>query len=289
MSDDAEGSRAGYTWADRGYDLAEAGRHEEAVKAFLAGIAEGEEWLRFNLGNSLAALGRWDEAARQSRMSAEAGEDDAWFNLGEALEAQGLDDSAAEAYSRAADLGDGKGNLGLALAWRRAGDTTSARTELSRALASDSEEVRELARAIDAVWTWEDDSDAGVERTLRQLHPIYTPATPALAELLMATGRTDEALLLLKARCSEGDVDACLPLGNHLDAVDDDADGAERAFRQGIANGDEHCVFNLGAMSVRRRRRTEGLVLIEQARAAGDRFAADYLKKLGADEPPTDG
>lgn len=262
----------------RGLALADEGRHADAIAVFESAIKAGETSLRFDLGNSLAYLGRWQEAAEQLRISAESGETDAWFNLGRALEALGEEAAAADAYLHAADAGDHMGSLGLALAARRAGDPDNARAHLRDASTAPSPDIQALAGAIQAVWEWDDTSNPELEARLRESVDLYTPATAALGELLIATDRTEDARRFLEERCFDGDPDACLPLGSLLDTVGD-AKAAERAYRQGILNGDANCRLNLGLMLVRRGARHRGEKLIRESASRGDRLAIDYLAR----------
>ncbi|GAB3352874.1 tetratricopeptide repeat protein [Modestobacter lapidis] len=64
---------------DRGFDLAEAGDHEQAVAAFRRAAELGCVLAWLGLGTSLGELHRWDEAGSAFQRAAELGSaDDAW-------------------------------------------------------------------------------------------------------------------------------------------------------------------------------------------------------------------
>jgi Flp pilus assembly protein TadD len=64
---------------DRGYDLAEAGDHEQAVEVFRRAAELGCAMAWLGLGSSLGELHRWEEAGAAFQRAAEVGTpDDAW-------------------------------------------------------------------------------------------------------------------------------------------------------------------------------------------------------------------
>jgi Ca-activated chloride channel family protein len=121
---------------ERGNRLFRAGDYAEAVEAYEAALADGEDSpvLRYNLGTALLRLGRYQEAEEHLRGALEAVEPElrewVYYNLGQRFleDARGagdpessraLYDAAVESYRQALRLrpedGDAKWNYELAL------------------------------------------------------------------------------------------------------------------------------------------------------------------------------
>lgn len=84
-------------WVEEGCDLADQGRHAEAVALFSRAIDAGEAWVGLNLGNSYLSLGEVERAIEAYRVGwVEGGEDNAGYNLRDALVDAGRDREAGE-------------------------------------------------------------------------------------------------------------------------------------------------------------------------------------------------
>jgi hypothetical protein len=110
----------------------------------------------------------------------------------------------------------------------------------------------------------------------------------ALAHLLRATGRGEEARRVLERGAKLGETEVLLALGNLYADDLGDTEAAEIAYRAGIAAGDLHCHNNLGSL-------LWDLEDLEGAEAefrlgadAGDALAARNLRSLLEDQDEDD-
>ncbi|TYP90608.1 tetratricopeptide repeat protein [Blastococcus xanthinilyticus] len=289
-----------------GIRLAEAEEHAEAVAYLAHAVDLGADEALFHLAFSLCRLQRWTEAAGAFLRAAEVGDDDAWLNLaivyvelerwaeaewaaehalghgeeaawgplGYALLQQGDQEGAKSAFEAATSFGDEQSMIQLALLLRSP-DLGRAKQLLQMAdEAGDSK-----AAAILACWQWDDSLDPSLERTLRLALEAYSPACVSLADLLLLTGRTEEALTQLQRGAERGEKACWLPLGNILLDHFDDVASAERAYRSGIAAGDTNCFYNLGALLLDRGDTAAALEQFQRGADAGDQLAARALRR----------
>lgn len=147
-------SRTLEDWFDRGIDAEEAGRYDEAARAYQEAMLAGgpRPEICFNLGNTLFALDRKAEAVQRFAQATELDPDyvEAWNNMGNTLSELGRVDEAVRAYERALAIephyADAHYNLAETLAAR--GDLVAARRHWHAYLAHDpnstwAREVRE--------------------------------------------------------------------------------------------------------------------------------------------------
>lgn len=134
--------------------------------------------------------------------------------------------------------------------------------------------------AVLACWRWELTRDPVLEAALRAGTRYHPPARAALADLLRADGRVEEARAVLEAGALRNELDSWLPLGNlYLVEFHDDV-AAEAAYRAGIEGGDVFAHTNLG-MLLRERGDVAGAVRhLSIAAEDGDELAADQLREL---------
>lgn len=236
---------------ERGCELSDAGDHLGALECFLVAADAGSADGAFDAGNEYRKLGRRDEARAMWILATDRGQIDAWYNLGLLLEELGDDAGALAAFRQAAEHGDSKGLMAEAINLHVAGRWKRARRLMKKARRDKRE--RDFVDAITAAWDWEAHRDVTLEPALRRAVELYPSAVAELGELLVATDRVDEAERLLDEACRNGNYDACLPLGLLREQVLHDLDGAEDAYRRGIALGDGHSVDNLAILQEERR------------------------------------
>ena len=227
-----------------GCDLADSDRFPDAEACFRRASDLGSPVAALNLGNSLASQERWLEAVAAFELALDRGETDAWRNLGLVL--RELGDLAGEirAYERAEDAGDSGGALGIAFALRAQGDREAAMAAAQRSASAG----YELAAAVVACWQWCLTQDPSLEAALRAGADHFRSARADLGDLLVATGRVDEARQVFERGMKLGESESMLPLGNlYTDLLGDD-DAAEVAYRAGAELGDAHSHHNLAVL-----------------------------------------
>ena len=155
-----------------------------------------EAWVRLGLHEFAAA-----EGLARAWLTSHPDDPDAWGLLGDALMEQGRSDEAASPYQRMMDLRPGPGAYLRAAYWReRAGDVAGSKDLLERALAATgARDVEDRAWILVHVASLEDRAGdaARAESTLREalgIFPEYHYALAALAQLLLRSGRDEEAL-----------------------------------------------------------------------------------------------
>lgn len=232
-----------------GCDLAEAGRLSEAEMCFRACSDAGSAIGSFNLGNALAEQERWLEAVTAYELALQRDESDAWLNLGVVLHELGDLAGEIRAYRAAEAAGDTFGTLSLAFALRELGERDAAMEAAERAAACGND----TAAAAVACWQWCTSLDPALEPALRA-GADHFPATRAdLGDLLIGTGRIQEARTVFELGVALGEIESMVPLGNLCKGLLDDAAAAEAAYRAGVAHGDPHAHHNLAVLLTRRR------------------------------------
>ena len=206
-------------WTGLGCDLADVGREVDAEMCFRRAVELGLDWVWFNLGNSLLAQRRYEEAIAAYQHAIEAGETDAWLNTGFAMEDVGDFVGATEAYREAQSADDPKAAMSLAFLLRNVGNQSEAVAVAAQA----ADAGDELAKAVSAVWAWDEDEDPALEQALRDGIEHFSDARTALAHLLCATERVPEGRALLEQGAKLGESNSWLPLGNlYRDEMDDE-------------------------------------------------------------------
>lgn len=261
-----------------GCDLAHAGRHRDAEDCFRRATGLDDATGAFDLGNALAAQERWEDAASAYEVALSRGEADAWRNLGLVLEQMGDVAGALWAYRGAADAGDVDGGVQLALLLRDQGEAEHAFAVAEELAATGSP----LAGAVLACWRWCATRDGTLEDALRAGADVHPPARKDLADLLISTGRRDEARSLLERGAKRGEPTTWLPLGNFYADEMRDEEAAEEAYRAGIAAGDVHCHHNLGVLLAERGDVDGAVEQFRLGAAKGDEMAVEALRDLGA-------
>lgn len=227
-----------------GCELAEAGRLPDAESCFRQAMDVGSADGAFNLGNCLAEQERWTEAVDAYEVAIAGGVADAWLNLGIVLHELGDLAGEIRAYQRAEAEGDSGGPLGLGFALRELGDREAALEAARRS----AQAGNETAAAVAACWQWGTTQDPGLEPDLRAGAALFPSARADLGDLLLSTGRIEEARQVLEAGVRLGEVESMLPLGKlYADVLHDDV-AAETAYRAGAALGDAHSHHNLGVL-----------------------------------------
>jgi len=229
---------------DLGCALADGDRLHEAEACFRRASDLGSPAAAFNLGNSLAAQERWLEAVAAFELALKRGAIDAWLNLGHVLHELGDLAGEIRAYEQAEDAGDSGGPLGIAFALREQGDRDTAMAAAQRSAAAGNA----TAAAVVACWQWCLTQDPNLEAALRAGADQYASTRADLGDLLIATGRVDEARQVLERGMKLGELESMLPLGNlYTDLLGDD-DAAEVAYRAGAELGDAHSHHNLAVL-----------------------------------------
>ncbi|GAB7191513.1 hypothetical protein NUM3379_22210 [Kineococcus sp. NUM-3379] len=272
---------------DVGCDLAERGRHTEALRCFERAVELGAAWAWFDVANTLRDLDRPREAVPAYRRALAAGEGDAWLNLGLVLQDLGESAAAAEALRSAAEVaGQPEGWLALGWLLHEEGDQPGAEAAAARAAGAG---LRRAAGVL-AAWRWNASPDPAsapaLEADLRAGAAGDGLVRAALADLLLATGRVAAARAELELGAKLGQRECWLPLGNLLaDGPPDtgtgvDEDAAQDAYRAGIAAGDDNCHHNLGVLLLRRGDLTGARECFRAGAAAGDAVAEAALHRL---------
>ena len=267
-------------WMGLGCDLADAGREVDAEMCFRRAVELGLDWVWFNLGNSLLAQRRYEEAIVAYQHAIEAGETDAWLNMGFAMEDVGDFVGATDAYRGAQSAEDPKAAMSLAFLLRNVGNQSEAVAVAAQA----ADAGDELAKAVSAVWAWDEDEDSGLEQALRDGIEHYGDARTSLAHLLCATERVPEARALLEQGAKLGEPNSWLPLGNLYRDEMDDEDAAEEAYRSGIAAGDAYSHLNLGRLLEDRGDLEAAAEQFRLGAAEGDEMAVTALRELDDDQ-----
>lgn len=261
---------------DVGCDLADAGWLHDAERCFATAADLGSPTAAFNLGNTLAKLGRSVEAVTAYESALAGGETDAWLNLGDVLQDVGDLAGAMHAYRRAAAAGDSTGSVALAFCLREQGEPLEAMTVARTA----AESGNERARAVVACWDWCSTLDPSLEPELREGAEHFPSARADLGDLLRSTGRVVEAREVLERGTGCGEVECWLPLGNLLSDELGDDEGAEVAYRNGIAAGDTFCHNNLGVLLEEKGDERGAEEQFRLGMAAGDTLAERSLRDL---------
>jgi len=229
---------------DLGCALADRDRHRDAEACFRRAADLGSPEGAFNLGNSLAAQECWLEAVAAFELALERGETDAWLNLGLVLHELGDLAGEIRAYERAEAAGDSGGPLGIAFALREQGEQEMAMAAAQRSASAGNE----LAAAVVACWQWCLTLDPSLEAALRAGADHFRSARADLGDLLVATGRVDEARQVLERGMKLGEQESMLPLGNLYADLLGDNESAEAAYRAGAELGDAHAHHNLAVL-----------------------------------------
>lgn len=229
---------------DLGCELAEGGRLVEAEACFRRASENGSARASFNLGNCLAEQQRWLEAVTAFEVAIGRGDSEAWVNLGWVLHELGDLAGEIRAFQSAEMAGGSGGPLGLAFALREQGDRDAALAAAQRSAAAGNE----TGAAVVACWQWCTSFDPGLEPALRAGADHFPAARADLADLLITTGRVEEARQVLEHGMSLGEGESMLPLGNLYADVLHDEDAARRAYLAGAALGDAHAHHNLAVL-----------------------------------------
>ncbi|WP_432571664.1 tetratricopeptide repeat protein [Kineococcus sp. SYSU DK005] len=279
-----------------GCDLAEAGRQQQALACFQRAVDLGSEWVSFNVANTLRELDRPTEAVAAYQRAIAAGESDAWLNLAHVLDSLGDLAGAMDAYRAAGQAGQPEGHVQLAHLLHQQGEPQRAQAALAPAL----QRGYLPAVVLAARWRWEnthDTADPALEQ-LRAGAGVDGSARADLAELLIATGRREQAREQLQLGAKLGQRECWLPLGNLLagddlsaepdqelevDEAEVDKAGAEEAYRAGIAAGDEWCHHNLALLLLER-----GDVRAAEEHLLAGAAAGDELAQLAWQDLPRD-
>lgn len=228
----------------KGCDLAEAGRHSEAIKLFQSAIERGEAWVGLDLGNSYLALGDESAARGAFEQAWTAGDEDAGFNLAQLLESEGEVLRAREILAALVEQNYAKAQVQVAMYLRADGRISEAEGLLSQAM-SDPGPIGDLASGILGDMRWPGPNSD--EELLRRGATAYPSARADLALLQIETGRIDEGEETLRAGVAADEVDSVIVLGNHLSRIGN-TETAEELFRRGFALGDAHAALNLGVL-----------------------------------------
>jgi tetratricopeptide (TPR) repeat protein len=265
---------------DRGCDLADAGRPEEAAACFAQAEQLGSAVGAFNLGNVLRDLGRPRPAVDAYERAVAGGEDDARLNLGLLLVQLG-DVAGGTAVLRSGAAAEAMGcALALAFALREQGE----RDDAEAVVAAQAEAGDPEAAAVLTCWRWCRTGDPALEPDLRVGADLYPSCRADLADLLMRADALDEALTVLRRGFELGEVECMLPLGNLLWDAFGDVDAAETAYRAGSAAGDVNCHTNLGLLLLEERDDRAGAeVELRRASADGDALADQHLRRHWGD------
>jgi tetratricopeptide (TPR) repeat protein len=229
---------------DLGCALADIDRPRDAEAYFLRASDLGSPAAAFNLGNSLADQERWLEAVAVFELALERGQNDAWLNLGLVLHELGDLAGEIRAYAKAEEAGDSGGSLRLAFALREQRDRETAMAAAQRSASAGNE----TAAAVVACWQWCLTQDPSLEAALRAGADHFPAARADLGDLLLATGRVEEARQIFEHGMKLCESESMLTLGNlYTDFLGDD-DAAEVAYRAGAKLGDAHAHHNLAVL-----------------------------------------
>lgn len=267
---------------DLGCELAEGGRLVEAEVCFRRASENGSARASFNLGNCLAEQQRWLEAVTAFEVAISRGDSEAWVNLGWVLHELGDLAGEIRAFQRAEMAGESGGLLGLAFALREQGDRDAALAAAQRSAAAGNQ----TGAAVVACWQWCTSFDPSLEPDLRAGAEHFPAARADLADLLITTGRVEEAREVLEHGMSLGEGESMLPLGNLCADVLHDEDSAQRAYLAGAALGDAHAHHNLAVLLEKIGDPTGAERHYRAAIEGGDSLAVDALRELLDDDGP---
>lgn len=259
---------------DEGCDLAEGGRHLEAIRHFQSAIDRGEAWVGLNLGNSYLALGDVSAAQRAYEQAWEAGDGDAGFNLAHLFESKGEVLRARNVLAVLVERNYAKAQVEEAMRLRADGRISEAESLLSRAM-SDPGPIGDLAAGVLGNMRWRGPSSD--EELLTRGATAYPSARADLAVLQIETGRNEEGETTLRKGVAADEVESMIVLGNRL-SRNGDTKAAEELFRRGFALGDAHAALNLGALRWEAGRRKSARKWFRRAAALGDERAQEWLE-----------
>jgi len=181
------------------------------------------------------------------------------------------------AYEGADAVGDSGGTLCLAFILREQGARDEAFAAAERAAAAGNV----IAAAVVASWSWSLTLDPDLEDALRAGADLYPSARADLGDLLITTGRLEEARQVLELGMDLGERESMLKLGNlYSDRLEDD-EAAEIAYRAGAETGDAHAHHNLAVLLEQRGDRGGAEVHYRLAIAGGDLLAIPALRVAG--------
>ena len=197
---------------------------------------------------------------------------------GEALEGLGLVAEATEVYEQLTAEGYFLGFEDLAWLERGRGNIDRACELLERRLEldDDPDEHTLHVRGVLGHWRWHFKLQQDAEQLLRDGADYFESARADLANLLIATARSEEAEEVLRQGVTKGEVESYLPLANLLDATDR-PDEAEQLYRLGFALGDAHSAYNLHTQLLKQGRDEEAQEWLWHAAEGGDEKAIAWL------------
>ncbi|WP_255514713.1 lipopolysaccharide assembly protein LapB [Quadrisphaera sp. INWT6] len=275
---------------DEGYDLAEEGRHVEAIEAFRRAAEVGHPDALLGWGNSLYALDRNAEAAQVFARAEAEGDVSAVLNLGLALDATGDREAAELAYRRAHDAGDPKARAVLADLWRWHGRPDDARALLREA----AERGDPYAAGYLGCWLYLDadhglqhggerEAESVIEALLRAGAEVDDDACGDLGWLLRRRGDLDEAEQVLRTGHERGALDCSIKLAFLLEEDRGDVAAAEVVLRVAVEGGERNAYNNLANLLCDRGLLLEAERLYREGAARGDAVARQNLRRLRRD------
>lgn len=227
-----------------GFGLSQAGRLDEAERAYRKAIDVGDLGANSNLGTVLAKTGRIAEALEAYRAALTANVEGAHFNLGTLLFKEGRLTEAESHLRMAAAEGDKKAPLNLGTVLRQQGRV---------------DEAIEMYRQAIAVGDTE-----GYE---------------ALGGLLVQERRLQEATEVYQSAINAGDNRRHFENGAVL-WMQGDYCRAEEEYRAAIDAGDQRAYYALGVLLDELGRPQEAIVAFRRAQALGDTSAAEQLEHV---------
>lgn len=200
-----------------------------------------------------------------------ASTEDALYNLGAAI--WSMDAYELLALDILAESGvrgspDGIAAIGESLSWL--GFSDRAIQWLETAIAHGSERGAWLSGLLGEALIARDGAGRRSVELLEGAAAEHSEFGVPYAKALRSQGDIDRACRVLEDLVEQGVYGAALQLGNLLWDEDHDADGAERAYREGIATRDAHSAYNLGLLLRSRGRRAEARAAFSCARRLGD-------------------
>lgn len=203
----------------------------------------------------------------------------------EALVDAGLLDDAAAVLDAVWGLGYPVGRTERAWLEHDRGEHGTAIELLTRVLPDLDDEDRSASEGVLGHWLWRGRRTTDAEPHLRAGQSAYPPARADLAELLCASGRREEGLVVYRRGVDAGEADSMLPLANLL-VEDGRVAEAEALYRRAAGLGDAHSAWNLSILLAETGRGDEAEQWRWTAAQGGDEVAIGYYGSR-AEQPPS--
>lgn len=258
-------------------------RHDEAVEVLLHAVAAGEPSAPALLARAYLDRGHRRAAIRLLEPRVRAGRADLALPLAEALTGAGELERAEAAYLVAVGTGDPEAMTALGMFLREQGRLSEAERMLRRAAEAGSDAAPAQLVAVQ----WRLGEPRLAEATARRWADPARPSTlHALAFVLAASGRDDEAERLYRTAAELGALRGHIEYARFLLNVRDDAEAAEAQLLAAERTQEPGWALAFGLFLADAGRPDEARAYLRHAAHWGSAAALDALEELDGD--PTD-